>query len=68
MNLQSAIVGEYVIYKGKTILVEEDKELTCKGCVFENEDCDNDCLGCFRVDSENVIFKAVDIQFINFNV
>lgn len=61
MNLLSTIVGEYVIQNGRTLLVEEDKELTCKGCVFENEDCDNDCLACFRVDGENVIFKAADI-------
>ena len=41
MNLLSAIVGEYVIVEGHTILVEEDKELTCKNCVFEKGGCKN---------------------------
>lgn len=61
MNLLSAIVGEYVIVEGHTILVEEDKELTCKNCVFEKGGCKNECFAPFRIDNTNVIFKQVDV-------
>lgn len=61
MNLSTVIAGEYVIYEGRTLLIEEDKSLSCKGCIFENKPCQNDCLGCFRTDQTNVIFKQVDV-------
>ena len=61
MNLSKVIVGEYVIYNGRTLHIEEDNDLSCKGCVFEIEGCTNDCLACFRTDNTDVIYKVADI-------
>ena len=61
MNLSKVIVGEYVIYNGRTLHIEEDNDLSCKGCVFETEGCTNDCLACFRTDNTDVIYKVADI-------
>lgn len=61
MNLSKVIVGEYVIYNGRTLHIEEDNDLSCKGCVFEKEGCTNDCLAYFRTDNTDVIYKVADI-------
>ena len=61
MNLSKVIVGEYVIYNGRTLHIEEDNDLSCKGCVFEKEGCTNDCLACFRTDNTDVIYNVADI-------
>ena len=61
MNLSKVIVGEYVIYNGRTLHIEEDNDLSCNGCVFEKEGCTNDCLACFRTDNTDVIYKVADI-------
>lgn len=61
MNLSKVIVGEYVIYNGRTLHIEKDNDLSCKGCIFEKEGCTNDCLACFRTDNTDVIYKVADI-------
>ena len=62
-------IGEKFDYEGTKLEVEEEKEITCKGCYFidskvcltgEAQDIAGYCFSSVRDDKKDVIFKEVE--------